>query len=205
MQTQSEHHGLTLASKITVCRILGIPVFVLLMIYYTLGLEEGAADERYRMAALGVFAVVALTDALDGYIARSRNQVTHLGAVLDPLADKALLLAALILFTRPSIVGLEPQFPVWFTLLVISRDVFLFIGALLIHMATGHVEVHPRLSGKVATTVQMTAIVCALAGWGGRVFTVLVGAAAAFTFLSGTQYLFDGFRQFERPSRHGHA
>ncbi|MBU4458958.1 MAG: CDP-alcohol phosphatidyltransferase family protein, partial [Verrucomicrobia bacterium] len=67
---------LTLATKVTLLRFLGIPIFVLMMVYYVLGLREGAADERYRIAALVTFLAVALTDALDGYLARSRGEIT---------------------------------------------------------------------------------------------------------------------------------
>jgi len=196
----TEPPSLTLASKVTVARILGIPVFVLLMIYYTMGLKRGDANETYRMVATGLFLLIALTDALDGYLARSRKEITHLGKILDPLADKALLLSALIMMTRPSLPDLQPQFPVAYTLLVVSRDVILVAGAIIIHQLHGHVEVRPRLLGKMATALQMGTIVWALLAWDRDLFTMLVWAAGVFTFASGIWYLFDGLRQFE----HGH-
>ncbi|MEM7396845.1 MAG: CDP-alcohol phosphatidyltransferase family protein [Verrucomicrobiota bacterium] len=191
------HLGLTLASKVTLVRLAGIPVFVLLMIYFLNSLKTGEADVRYRYGALGLFMFIALTDALDGYLARSRNEVTRLGKMLDPLADKSLLMAGLILMTRPGLPALEPQFPIWFTLLVISRDVFIFAGALILYAHNHRVEVHPRWSGKVATVVTMFAVVYALAGFEARIFFGIVMVAGVLTFISGLQYLLDGIKQYE--------
>ena len=198
---QSNLPVITLATRVTLLRILGIPVFVLLMIYYTLGLREGRDADWYRVAALGVFVLIALTDALDGYLARSRNEVTRLGKTLDPLADKLLLLSAVILLTRPALPQLHPQLPIWFAWVVISRDLFLVIGAwVILHMA-GRVEVHPRLTGKAATFFQMTSVVGVLMEMPARPLLVLAGLAAGLTFLSGLQYLWDGLRQIEHAHR----
>ncbi len=192
---------ITLATRVTLLRILGIPVFVLLMIYYTLALREGADADWYRVAALGVFGLVALTDALDGYLARSRNEVTRLGKMLDPLADKLLLLSAVVMLTRPGMPELHPQLPVWFALVVITRDLFLVIGAwVILHMA-GRVEVHPRLTGKAATFFQMLSVVGVLIEMPARALLALAGLAAGLTLLSGLQYLWDGLRQIEHAHR----
>ncbi len=193
---------LTLASKVTIVRILGIPVFILLMIYYLESLRDGDAVPAFRWLAFGLFSLIAVTDALDGYLARVRNEITPLGRILDPLADKALMLAGLILFTRPSTPELQPQFPIWFTVLVISRDVVLVAGAGLIHVSMGRVHVQPRKTGKLATLLVMAGVAWALAGGAAGYFHVLVDVAAALTAISGAQYLFDGFRQFE-SEHHG--
>lgn len=193
------HQGITLATKVTILRILGVPVFVLLLVYYTLGLRDGDAPEAQRILALLVFVLVAATDALDGYLARSRNEVTRLGRVLDPLADKALLLSGLILLTRPSLPGLEPHIPIWFTTLVISRDAVLIGGYFLIHHFVGEVHVQPRWSGKIATVLLMLVIVWVLMQAAGPWFFRCVVAAALFTGLSFVQYVVDGARQL------GHA
>jgi CDP-diacylglycerol--glycerol-3-phosphate 3-phosphatidyltransferase len=192
---------LTLATKVTLLRFLGIPLFVLMMIYYTLGLREGVADERYRVAAMVTFLAVALTDALDGYLARSRGEITQLGKILDPLADKTLLLAAIIMLTRPSLPSLHPQIPVWFALAVISRDALLVIGAFVVHHLNSHVEVRPRLTGKLATVLQMATILWVLADAPARPFPWIAGAAAFFTIVSGGQYILDGIRQIEHTHR----
>lgn len=191
---------LTLANKITILRILGVPVFILMLVYYTMGLAQGNAQEIYRLIALVFFIVLASTDALDGYYARSRNEITALGRMLDPIADKSLLLSSLILLTRPSLPGLLPHIPIWFTLLVISRDVVLILGSIIIHALIGHVEVKPRMVGKIATFFQMVTIVWVLVGGAPRPFLVCVVMAGAFTFLSGALYILDGTRQLERAA-----
>ena len=198
------HHRLSLANKITILRILAVPLFVLALLYYTTDLQRGEPREMCRWTALVIFLAAALTDALDGYVARSRGEITRLGRVLDPLADKSLLLSGLILLTRPSLPQLEPHIPIWFTLLAISRDVLLLAGAALIHWFAGAVEVRPRLTGKAATVAQMVVVVWALVGGAPREFLFCVGVAGAATFASGILYLFDGVRQIERAAAAHH-
>ena len=191
---------LTLANKITIVRILCVPIFILLLVYYVQALKHGEPSETQRWAALVIFTLVAVTDALDGYFARARNEVTKMGRVLDPLADKALLLSGLILLTRPSIAALSPQIPIWLTTIVISRDVLSMAGAWMIHHFAGRVDIKPRMSGKIATVLQMLAIMGALAQIPLPYFMTLVVGAGVFTTISGLQYLFDGLRQLENPS-----
>jgi CDP-diacylglycerol--glycerol-3-phosphate 3-phosphatidyltransferase len=194
--------GITLATKVTILRILGVPVFVLLLVYYTMGLKAGENHDTMRVLALAVFVLVAATDALDGYLARSRNEVTQLGRVLDPLADKALLLSGLILLTRPSLAGLQPHIPIWFTTLVISRDAVLIGGFFLVHHFVGDVRVQPRWSGKIATVLQMGVIVWVLCQAAEAWFFHFVAAAGVFTGISFVQYVIDGARQLGRPAGH---
>jgi CDP-diacylglycerol--glycerol-3-phosphate 3-phosphatidyltransferase/cardiolipin synthase len=193
-----ERHTLTLATKVTLLRILGIPVFILLVIYYKMGLAAGTPNETHRLMALGVFLLVAVTDALDGYLARHRNEVTRLGKILDPVADKALMLSAVILLTRPTLPQLQPQFPVWFALLVISRDVVLILGAFLVHGLHGHVEIQPHMTGKIATCLLMFSIACALLKCPQPFFLVSVALAAVFIAASGLRYIVSGIVQLER-------
>jgi len=201
MNTPAPQHRervLTAATRVTLLRILGIPVFVVLMYYYLDTLRRQQPDEMLRVAALGVFAAIALTDALDGYLARSRGEITRLGRILDPLADKALLLSAVILLTRPSLPSLQPQLPVYLTASVISRDAILVLGYLLVHHYSGAIEVRPRLSGKTSTFLLMVAIVWALASGPIAPFRWICRAAALFTVIAGLQYLWDGVRHMER-------
>ncbi|HEY8240958.1 MAG TPA: CDP-alcohol phosphatidyltransferase family protein [Kiritimatiellia bacterium] len=191
----------TLATKITILRILGVPVFILLVVYYLHDLAAGTDNVHLRIGALVVFVLVALTDALDGYLARSRNEVTELGRVLDPLADKALLLSGTILLTRPLMQGLEPHLPLWYSATVISRDVVLVGGYLVVHHVVGKVVVWPSIFGKIATFLQMLAITWILGAWPDRYFDYLVIAAAFFTIVSAGQYLFSGVRQLEAGSK----
>jgi len=198
MSQASPVRGLTLACKVSILRILGVPVFVLVMVYYLRSLAVGDPQPQLRSLAGLIFLAVALTDAVDGYLARSRNEVTHLGKILDPIADKFLLLAALILLTRPGQPELQPQFPIWFTLLVISRDVFLIAGATVINWTCGHVDLRARWPGKTATALTMTAAMWALMNWPRGAFQVLVATAGLLTVVSWIRYLIDGARQFER-------
>lgn len=188
---------MTMANKITVARIMGIPVFVLLMLYYQASLRAGAPDQAYRLAATFVFVVLSLSDALDGYLARRFGQVTKLGSILDPLADKALLLSVLVLFTRPGLPELQPQFPIWFTVLVVSRELIVVLGSMIVHAVAGNITVRARWSGKLATGCFMAAVVLAVANGPHSLFAGLIWVTGALIALSGTQYVFDGFRQLE--------
>lgn len=189
---------LTAATRVTLARILGIPAFVVLMYYYLDSLRRQQPDEWWRVAALAVFTAIALTDALDGYLARSRGEITRWGRVLDPLADKALLISAVVLLTRPSLPELQPQLPVYLTASVISRDVILVLGYLLVHHYATSIEVRPRITGKLATFLLMLAITWALANGPMTPFRWICRAAALFTVTSGLQYLWDGIRHLER-------
>ena len=195
MDALQQKPKLTLATKVTIARLMGVPVFITLLIYYLIGLSNGENLWLERTLALVVFAAVAATDALDGYLARSRNEVTDLGRMLDPIADKALLLSGLVLLTRPSLPALAPHIPVWFTTLVISRDVVLILGSFLVHELAGNVTIQPRISGKLATVFQMATIIWVLIGGAERQFNWFVGAAAVLTALSWIQYTVDGARQ----------
>ncbi len=189
--------GITLATKVTLVRLMGVPVFAVLLVYYTLGLARGADVDIYRRLALGFFIAVAVTDALDGYLARSRHEITRLGRFLDPLADKTLLLSGLILLTRPNLLQLEPHIPIWFTALVISRDVVLAAGYAIVHHFATTVTVQPRIAGKIATVLQMLVIVWVLLQAPVDHLYPLVAAAAVFTALAGVQYVMDGVRQLD--------
>jgi CDP-diacylglycerol--glycerol-3-phosphate 3-phosphatidyltransferase len=188
---------LTLANRITLGRMLFIPLFILLILYYNKSVAQGAAEINLRWFATAVFLGIFLLDAVDGYIARSRKEISKLGTLLDPLADKAMLLSALIILGHPSL-AFETNLPMWFVLLVISRDVMLIGGALIIQSIVGHVTVRPRISGKATTFFQMTVIIWVLIGLPGKIFVGLVYTAAALTFLSALQYIFDGIRQLEK-------
>jgi CDP-diacylglycerol--glycerol-3-phosphate 3-phosphatidyltransferase len=195
--------ALTLANKITFIRLFCIPFFVLLLIYYNRGVLHGEENDLLRIAASVLFIVTFLSDALDGYIARTRNQITHLGTIIDPLADKALLLSALILLSHASPSAYQVRLPIWFVWLVISRDCMLVIGAALIHVTAGAVTVKPRISGKLTTFFQTLLIVWILTDLHERHFPLLLGTAALLTIISGTQYFIDGLRQLEKEAARG--
>src|SRR5881409_3408651 len=140
-----------------------IPVFVALAIYYGESVRRGDPQEWQRFAAIIVFLLAAASDGLDGYVARRYNQRSSLGVILDPIADKGLLLSAIITLSISNWSELDPDygsFPTWFPVLVISRDAILFVGAGVLYLLIGKVHVKPNWTGKVATVLQMVAI-----GW----------------------------------------
>ena len=186
---------ITPATWITIARLAGVFVFILLLTYHTLELKQGSTDSAFRVWALGLFVVVAATDFLDGWLARRRGEVTPLGTFLDPLADKLLVVSSLVMLTKPSLPALSPQFPVWFTWLVISRDVYLFAGAVLVHATGAKLNIRPRQIGKLATVLNLAAITLVLAKLDGPMWIVVLYAAAAATLWSWIQYSRDGFRQ----------
>jgi len=150
---------MTFANKITVARIGLIPVFVGFAIYYSQGVAAGRPEEWLRWVALGVFAVAAASDGLDGYVARRYNQRTELGAVLDPIADKGLLLAAILTLSFSS---WRYALPVWFGVLVVARDLIVMTGAVVLVLLQRKISVRPTWSGKAATALQMTALIAVM-------------------------------------------
>jgi cardiolipin synthase len=130
--------NLTLANQLTILRIILIPAFVLLVVYGYLG------------AALLVFTFAGITDALDGLIARRAGQRTSLGAWLDPMADKLLLVTTFIVLTLPGI-PLTNHLPLWLTVVVISRDVVIIGVVAIVNLAMGPRTFRPSIWGKMTT------------------------------------------------------
>ena len=187
--------AMTTANKITILRILLVPYFVVQLLYY---LRDGYEWER--LLALLAFAIAAITDGIDGYIARRYNQRSELGTVLDPLADKFLLLAALIVLSMDNAPYLE-RIPMWLTATVLSRDAILVIGLGIIYYTLGKIQVIPRLLGKVATVFQMITVLWVLLRWDSHWLVYCALAAALFTGLSGILYIRDGIRRLsESPA-----
>src|SRR5207302_3900330 len=126
--------------QLTLLRMLLIPAFVVLVIEGELGW------------ALVIFATAGVTDALDGVIARRSGQKTTLGAWLDPMADKLMLVSAFVVLTLPGL-GLANRLPFWLTALVISRDIGIVITVAIVNLAVGRRTFHPTIYAKVATAV----------------------------------------------------
>jgi cardiolipin synthase (CMP-forming) len=186
---------ITPATWITIARLVGVFVFILLLTYHSLELKQGSTDSAFRVWALGLFVVVAATDFLDGWLARRRGEVTPLGTFLDPVADKLLVVSSLVMLTKPSLPALSPQFPVWFTWLVISRDVYLFAGAVLVHATGAKLNIRPRQIGKLATLLNLVAITFVLGRISGLALNMALYLAAAATIWSWFQYTIDGLPQ----------
>lgn len=165
-------------NSLTILRILLIPVFVGLLIYQEYGYS------------LGVLLIAALTDALDGTIARVANQRTRLGAVLDPLADKLLLTSGFIALSVLHLV------PLWVAILVVSRDMILMTGALLIRVTDTKVDLSPTLLGKGTTLLQVVYMIMVVV-WAAqdldlRLLQPLLYITVALTMISGFHYLYRG-------------
>ena len=171
---------LTVANLLTVLRLILIPVFAT------------AANYRRFDWALGVFIIAAVTDGLDGLVARSFNQKTQLGAILDPMADKLLLVTAFIVLTLPHFT-VTPPIPFWLTATAISRDVIIVLAALVINMTTGFSGFRPSFPGKLNTVVQIIMIVFFLGANAFDIFTHLLPlafyATLAITVFSGLHYI----------------
>lgn len=183
---------MTLATQITLFRILLIPVFIGLAVYYGQSVAEGRADETLRWWTIASFALAALSDAADGYIARRFNQRSRLGAILDPLADKLMLLSAIISL---SFTGWRQHFPLWFPTLVIFRDLASIGAAFLIDRIAGKCVIQPHWTGKVATFAQFAAILWLMLDIPGLIWPTYF--AGAFTAISGFINLAAGIRQVQ--------
>src|ERR1041384_7921790 len=181
---------MTTANKITVVRILMIPVFVTLAIYYGESIQEGNPQDWMRFAAI--------SDGLDGYVARRYNQRSSLGVILDPIADKGLLLSGIITLSISNWSQIDPhygKFPAWFPVLVITRDAVILVGSAFFHILNGTVRVRPSWTGKVATVLQMAAIAWVMLQFRIPPLLYVVLGAGAFTLVSGMIYVRDGVRQ----------
>ena len=137
-------NALTPANQLTLLRMLLIPAFVILVVYGQLGW------------ALIVFATAGVTDSLDGLLAR-RWGPTSIGAWLDPMADKLLLVTMFVVLTLPGI-GSANQLPVWFTILVISRDIAIVATVAVVNLAIGRRTFRPSIFGKIATATYILTV-----------------------------------------------
>jgi CDP-diacylglycerol--glycerol-3-phosphate 3-phosphatidyltransferase len=171
---------------ISFARIVLVPVFVVVLL-------AGAHSVAGRWVAAALFVVAIATDALDGHLARSRNLITDLGKILDPIADKALTGAALVVL---SVLG---ELPWWVTLLILVREIGITVWRFAV-LSKGRV-IPASKGGKTKTVLQSVAIGLALApltallgSWMDVVNTVLMSAAFVVTILTGVQYLIDDRR-----------
>ncbi len=181
---------MTTANRITIFRILLIPFFVVEMLYYV---RNG--HEVHRWLGISAFAIASICDGVDGYIARRFNQRSELGAVLDPLADKLLLVSAIVLLSFDHSPYLQTV-PLWLTGTIIGRDILMLAGVIVIQWMSGKVKVRPRILGKIATVLQMAVVIWILMKWGpDRWLVWLTGSAAICTGISGLLYVWDGTRQ----------
>ncbi len=178
---------ITVPNLLTVFRMVLIPVFVSLLFY-----------QRFILA-LAIFVLAGVTDGLDGLLARRFNQKSQLGTILDPIADKLMLVTSFVVLSMRSVFPqpLPSHLPVpfWVTVAVISRDVFILVGAAAINIVTGFRGFRPSMLGKINTTVQIFAIAAIIfaasvpdgSGW---YLPTIYTTVFAFSVLSGAHYVF---------------
>jgi len=180
---------MTTANKVTILRILLVPFFIVQVLYYV-----DTGNETYRWLAIVSFAIASISDGVDGYISRRYNQHSELGKILDPLADKLLLVSGVVLLSLKNEPHLN-RIPMWLTATILSRDALLILGLVIIQQVCGKVRVRPVMVGKVATVLQMACVLWSLLKLPLHLLFPLAIAAAACTGISGIIYVFDGMRQ----------
>jgi cardiolipin synthase len=182
--------ALTFANQLTLLRMLLIPGFVILVVYGHLGW------------ALVVFVTAGVTDGLDGLIARMSGQKTRLGAWLDPMADKLLLVTTFVVLTLPGM-GLANRFPTWLTVCIISRDVVIIGTVAIVNLAIGHRTFRPSIFGKIATFIYILTAVAAMLfnylQYHSVIVDLLVWASLAITIISSLHYIWHARRIIEDP------
>ena len=184
-----------------------IPAFVTMAIYYGESIQRGVPLEWERFTAIAIFLIASLSDGLDGYVARRYNQRSSLGVILDPIADKGLLLSGIITLSISNWSNVDPdygRFPAWFPVLVISRDAVILVGAMVLYLLNGKVQIKPNWTGKVATVLQMAAIGWVMLQLQFLSLIYVVIAAGIFTLVSGIVYVSEGVRQLQAEG-HAHA
>ena len=172
--------NITAANQLTLLRMLLVPPFVILLLY------------GHQGWALVTFIAAGVTDLFDGLIARRTGQKTTLGAWLDPMADKLLLVSMFVMLTLPGI-GSANRLPLWFTVLVLSRDITIVLTVAVVNLAIGPRTFRPSIFGKVATATYIVTGVITLyfnyIGLQSEVVTTFVYASLAISVISAFDYL----------------
>lgn len=190
---------MTTASKITVARILLVPVFGVLAVAYAASVAASAENPALRHAALAAFVLAASTDGIDGWVARRFHQTSAFGAFIDPIADKALMIVGVVILSLVDWGEPGWRLPPWFAVLAFSRDALILIGLGVLYTTKRRIRLHPHWSGKVCTVTQLFAL-----GWVmlrvtpiGPVWPCAV--AGLFTVWSGAIYLREALRILAAP------
>jgi cardiolipin synthase len=178
---------ITLPNVLTVFRMALIPVFVSLLFY------------QKFLLALAVFVIAGITDGLDGLLARRFHQQSPLGRILDPIADKLMLVTSFVVLSMRGVYPIPMPshlpIPFWVTITVISRDVFILVGAVAINMVTGFRAFQPSLPGKISTLVQIVAVAVVMLAAQipiatGYYLPTVYASVFGFTLFSGIHYIF---------------
>lgn len=176
--------ALTTANQLTLLRMLMIPAFAIALLY------------GYAGWALITLVAAGITDGLDGLIARRTGQKTTLGAWLDPMADKLLLVTVFVMLTVP--LGFANRLPIWLTVLVISRDVAIVLSVAIVNFAIGRRTFLPSIWGKLATaTYIVTGVVTLLFNYlnqASLLVTACIYASLVITLVSAVHYVRHGIQ-----------
>jgi cardiolipin synthase (CMP-forming) len=180
---------MNIPNALTIIRIIFVPIIIILLI-------QGSFFK-----ALILFTLSGITDVLDGALARFLNQQTTLGASLDPIADKALMMSCFVTLS------IKHAIPGWLTVIVISRDCIILIGISVLALMSVAYEIRPSVISKITTLLQILTIFFVLAiksfsisygqGW---LLPVSFGLTTLFTVISGLHYLFRGIRLMNQAS-----
>ncbi len=161
---------------ITLLRLILIPIIIIYLL-----------QGRYELA-LVLFIIAGLSDALDGFLARALKQKTLLGAILDPIADKLLLDSIYILSAYLELM------PDWVAVIVVSRDIFILIGFIILTFFKKRLEVKPSIPSKMTTASQIITVICVLGGLPQEIVAVVIYLTAGLTIFSGLHYLYQGLK-----------
>ena len=193
------------ANRITIFRILMIVPFVSFMLKTNDPSLSETTRHVVRYVSMGLFLLMAASDGVDGYLARRKNQITKLGAFLDPIADKLLITCAcLLLSSQAGHVG-EFLLPPTVVVFIVGKDLFLLIGFVIVYLITSRVHIAPVFVGKLATTLQLSMVAGILIapevsrllpGWI-WFLRVLWWSAAGTALLATLIYIRDGSRYIE--------
>lgn len=178
---------LTTANQLTILRIVFVPVFIILLAYHEVGW------------AFSTFVAAGVTDVLDGIIARRFRQKTSIGSVLDPLADKLLMVSSILLLSLPQMEFMT-VIPRWLAILIIFRDVFMLLVSTIVVLMTGWRTFKPSSYGKASTVLQVLTVLAVLyVDWRHIVvpeLNILFYMTGLMTTISGLHYLVRGLRQW---------
>lgn len=175
---------MNIANKITMTRILLVPLFICTIVYYSN--KEGLVS----YLPFAVFFLAVISDALDGFVARRFNQKTELGTIIDPIADKLLLITAFVALSVSKSIPAHLRLPAWLPIIVISRDIIIVLGSVIIHLTRGTIQISPSGLGKITTFLQMSTILAVLMKF--SYAFVIWNLAGAFTVLSAVNYILRG-------------
>jgi len=180
--------SMNLANKISIARIVSIPFFIASIVYSRLDI------------ALVFFMLAIISDGADGFIARALKQKTKLGTMLDPLADKLLLISAFICLSVVKNIPTGLRLPPYVPIIVISRDVIIVLGSMIVYVIRGDLSISPSIVGKITTFFQMITIVSILVQF--KYSHIVWNIAVLFTVISGIDYIIKGSKLLSENNNH---